>query len=312
MSRYEFDLLEQMASEPAQLESTIDYVQKHLEKFISRKDRVMICFPADRENSIGRIMERAVARIGASSLIWGPDYLWKSLLRQTFMNKTSVIIGPPLVILGLSKIARFSMTPLFIRHVITAGYPCMDWMIHAIEKQMDCQSWGCFGPGTGPLITGFSCEKSSGVHIRDDVYRIEIVDEQGNVLPEGEIGEVVVSSRSVPEIRFHSMERGRILTKACSCGCSFPRLVDLSAGKYVDPSLRGLGAELQSWASVLDCRLEKTINGLEIELIVFPGEKRPKLPSCARLIVRNWDPERDKPFSPSQQWKNDGVYEDYY
>lgn len=312
MSRIEFDLLEQMASEPAQLESTLAYVQQHLEKFISRKDRVMICFPADRETSIGRIMERAVARIGASSLIWGPDYLWKSLLRQAFMNKTSVIIGPPLIILGLSKIARFTMTPLYIRHVVTAGYPCMDWMINAIEKGMDCQSWGCFGPGTGPLITGFSCEKSSGVHIRDDAYRIEIADEQGNVLPEGQIGEVVLSNRADPHVRFHSMERGRVVTTACSCGCSSPRLVDLAPGKYVDPSLRGLGAELQSWASVLDCRLEKTINGLEIELIVFPGEKLPKLPSCARLIVRSWDPERDKPFSPSQQWKNDGVYEDYY
>lgn len=312
MSRYGFDQLEQMASEPVQLEKTIAYVQQYLEKFISRKDCVLICFPADQEASIGRIMERAVSKIGARSIIWGPDYLWKSLLRQAFVNRSSVIIGPPLVILGLSKIARFTMTPLYIRHVVTAGYPCLDWMIQAIEKGMDCRAWGCFGPGTGALVTGFSCGKSAGVHIREDEYRIEISDEHGNVLPEGELGEIVLSCIAHPDIRFHSMERGVLLTKPCGCGCTAPRLVNLAPGKYVDPSLLGLGAELQSWASVLDCRLEKTQNGLEIELIVFPGEKLPKLPSCARLIVRSWDPERDKPFLPSQQWKNDGVYQDYY
>lgn len=58
-----------------------------------------------------------------------------------------------------------------------------------------------------------------------------------------------------------------------------------------------LERELLRWTSILDCRVEKTAAGLELELVVFPGERLPKLPSCARLVVRNWDPDRDVPFA---------------
>jgi len=33
-----------------------------------------------------------------------------------------------------------------------------------------------------------------------------------------------------------------------------------------------------------------------LALICFPGEKLPKFPSCAKLQVRPWNPERDCPL----------------
>ena len=62
-----------------------------------------------------------------------------------------------------------------------------------------------------------------------------------------------------------------------------------------DPLLRA-GQEIMLWTSVLDCRIQKGESGLEIEIVVFPGEKLPMLPSCAKLSVRPWDPETDVPF----------------
>lgn len=79
-------------------------------------------------------------------------------------------------------------------------------------------------------------------------------------------------------------------------GCSAPRLVEISPGDTLDPDLLALGQELQSWNSILDCRLKKGQYGLEIELITFRGEKLPKLPSAARQIIRPWDPDHDEPF----------------
>ena len=57
-----------------------------------------------------------------------------------------------------------------------------------------------------------------------------------------------------------------------------------------------LGQQLQSWTSILDCRLNKGEYGLEIEIVTFPGEKLPKLPSAAKLVVRPWDSDTDEPF----------------
>ncbi len=312
MSIQEYEQLEKLASSDQMLESTVSYVASMLSRFMRRQERVLICFPNTSEASIGRIMQRAVDSIGAIPLMWGEDHRWKALLRQAFVTRASVIIAPPLLILGLTKIAKVTGTPLYIRNAVMAGYPCLDWMSKGIVRGLDCKTWTCFGPGTGALVTGFSCGHETAIHVRDDVYRVDIVDEDGNPLPDGQSGEIVVSPVQNPEIRYHTMEVGKLSHKECDCGNPSPVVLDREPGKYIDPSLRGLGAQLQAWSSILDCRLQKGECGLEIELLVFPGEKLPKLPSCAKLIVRSWDPERDAPFSPFRDWKNGGIYQDYY
>lgn len=57
-----------------------------------------------------------------------------------------------------------------------------------------------------------------------------------------------------------------------------------------------LEQELLSWTSILDCRLEKTEAGLELQIVAFSGERIPRLPSCARLVISEWNPEKDIPF----------------
>ena len=60
--------------------------------------------------------------------------------------------------------------------------------------------------------------------------------------------------------------------------------------------LSALWQELSGWNSVLDCRVSRESGGLNLELVVFPGLRLPKLPSCARLTVRNWNSQEDHPF----------------
>jgi hypothetical protein len=55
--------------------------------------------------------------------------------------------------------------------------------------------------------------------------------------------------------------------------------------------------------SILDCRLSNGESGLEIELIVLPGDKLPKLPSCAKRVIRPWDPEKDVPYWFLPHWR---------
>ena len=57
-----------------------------------------------------------------------------------------------------------------------------------------------------------------------------------------------------------------------------------------------LEGELLSWSSVLDYHSEQTESGMALELVVFPGESLPKVPSAAKLKVRPWNPEEDIPF----------------
>lgn len=72
----------------------------------------------------------------------------------------------------------------------------------------------------------------------------------------------------------------------------------------LDEAIEKLCSELRRWTTILDFRLEKMGAGLSLEMITFPGEKLPRLPSFARLVVRDWNPDRDCPFDIPIRWKN--------
>ena len=304
MDRSTYWKIAAMAAEPEAQEKTIEYLWEHLRHFIRKQERVLICFLEHKEGSISALMEQAVRRCGAEPVIWGPDHRWKTLLQQAFFSKATAIIGPPLILLGLAKLKKQSGTPLFIRRCITAAYPCLDWMIDGIVRGFDCELGGCITLGESAAVLGFACGHSWGVHLRQDTYGIDIVDEQGQVLPEGTVGEMVLYPRDDPSLRYPMGENARLLTETCKCGSSSPRLLELQPGKNQDYDLEEFRQYLQSWTSVLDCRVERSGNGLEIELVCFAGEKLPKLPPAAMRIVRPWNPKNDEPFWYAPTLKN--------
>ena len=290
-------------STPEAIQQSLEFLTRHMGAFLRPQEKILICFPDDGEGSIGDLLTRAARKLGAIPVPLDGDYRWKTMLKTSFSSRISAIAGPPLTILGLTKLSKATKTPLYFRHVITAGYPCLDWMIDGIRQGSDCQTWCCYGPGSGTVLVGISCGKSRGVHIRDDMFTIHIEDEKGNALPEGSIGDIVISPKSDPSIRFHTLERGRLDSSTCSCGQLSPRLFDFDYGWQVDEILRELWAELMSWTSILDCDLIRGENGLELEIVTFPREKLPRFPSCARQVVRPWDPERDSPFWFHRGWR---------
>ncbi len=276
-------------------EATVDYIAYHL-RFLRKREKALICFPEYSEDTIGGLMVRAVRKCGAEPVIWREDLRWKSLLRLAFSTRASTLIGAPLIILGLSKIARYNRVPLFVRNVVCAGYPSFDWMVDGIIKGLDCRAWGCFDVHMRNVVAGFSCSRSRGVHLREDVYGVEIVDALGNPLPDGERGNIVLFDRENPKLRHDMGDQGRIERVPCACGSKYCRIMDIGPGLSFDKDLLELGQYLQSWSSVLDCRLRKGPGGLEVEIVSLPGEKLPKLPSCAKLVLRPWNPEEDEPY----------------
>ena len=294
MNEIAYSRLVAMASEPEAQESSIRYLESQISTFLKKRERVLICFGTE-PGSFGSLVQQAVLRCGGIPVI-PEDMRWKTLMREAFFQRCSAIVGTPLLVLGLFKLAKRMQTPLYARNVVLAGYPSARWMIEGIRKGLDCDIYGCYEPGAGILVAGFSCDKRGSVHLRSDVYGVEIVEESGERAAPGELGEVVIFPVHMPEVRFYTGDFARLNHDLCSCGCNSPILFDFDTVRGVDPVLSMLGAELHQWTSVLDCRLSRTGYGLELEIVTFPGEKLPKLPSCAKLIVRNWNPEEDVPF----------------
>ncbi len=79
------------------------------------------------------------------------------------------------------------------------------------------------GPGVA-----FECEYQNGLHIWEDNYYVEIINpETGEVLPEGEEGELVLTTlkrEAMPLIRYRTGDLTRILNGECKCGRTHKRL----------------------------------------------------------------------------------------
>lgn len=296
MGREEYRRIVEWSLTPQAREASIRYLAEHLGKFLRKRERVLICFLEHKDGNLSWLMEQAALRCEAVPVIWGPDHRWKTLLQQAYYSHASAVIGPPLVLLGLTKLKKYHGIPLPVRRVVSAGYLCMDWMVEGIAQGLDCQVGGCFSLGESGAVAGFACGRSWGVHLRDDVYGVDTVDREGHALPTGEPGELVLYPVEAPELRCPMGDTGRVLTEPCACGSTTPRIVDFAPGGRVDTDLAKLGQYLHSWTSILDCRLTRGESGLEIEIVCFPGEKLPRLPEAAKLVIRPWNPKNDEPF----------------
>ena len=285
-----------LAQTPEAVEKTIAYLQEKMGLFLKKKERVLILFTR-QENTACRILEQAILGCECEPLWMGEDRRWMTMLRTAFTSRSSCLVGTPLLLLGLSKLAKHMATPLNVKNVLMAGYPTTPWMVEGVRKNLDCMAWGCFDPWDSALISGFTCQQLDGIHIRTSEYGVEIEDEDGTLLPEGESGRVILHPNADPSLRLAVGDRGRLDAAECSCGNPEPKLVDMDVIKQANEELSELGERLHHWSSILDCRLERTEFGMELELVVFPGEKLPQLPTVAKQIIRPFDPEEDEPFA---------------
>ena len=294
MEQHGYRKLAALAQTPEAVEQSIAYLYDRLRRFLRKRERVLILFDKHANDNC-KILEEALRRCECIPMWIGGDRRWVTLLKTAFTSRCTCLVGSPLTLLGLSKLAKYMDTPLYVKNVLMAGYPTTKWLVNGVCQGLDCMAWGCFDPGPGSMISGFTCSQLDGVHIRETIFGVDIVDEQDHVLPRGEFGRVVLYLKEDPSVRFAVGDVGRIETAACSCGSTSSKIIDMDVVKD-NPALSDLGESLHLWSSILDCRMEKTEYGLELEMVVFPGEKLPKLPTAAKLVVRPFNPETDEPF----------------
>ena len=88
----------------------------------------------------------------------------------------------------------------------------------------------------GPGVAG-ECTCKCGMHINEDLFYCEIVDpETGEPLPDGELGELVITplkKQALPLLRYRTHDRTRIFREPCACGRTTARMQKI-AGRSDD------------------------------------------------------------------------------
>ena len=98
-----------------------------------------------------------------------------------------------------------------------------------IEEKLGIKAYDIYGLTeiTGPGVA-FECEAQTGMHINEDHFIAEIIDpETGEVLPEGEKGELVFTSitkEAFPLLRYRTRDICILTREKCSCGRTFVKM----------------------------------------------------------------------------------------
>ncbi|EOS45689.1 phenylacetate-CoA ligase [Lachnospiraceae bacterium MD335] len=112
---------------------------------------------------------------------------------------------------------------------IFGAEPWTEEMRKSIEESLGIKAYDIYGLTeiSGPGVS-FECEEQQGMHIQEDHFIAEIINpDTGEVLPEGEIGELVftcITKKAFPLLRYRTRDLCYLTRKPCSCGRTHIRM----------------------------------------------------------------------------------------
>ena len=128
------------------------------------------------------------------------------------------------------------------------------------------------------------CDAGAGGHLHDEMLHVEILDDAGQALPDGEVGEVVATTfgvEAMPLIRYRTGDCAALLRAACACGRTTPRLGPIVGRK--NQKLKFKGASL--FPSTLQAVLEEA-EGVEAFVIVARTESELVRGTASAALLR--------------------------
>ena len=169
-------------------------------------------------------------KIGAAVIPMSSGNSEKQLMLMQDFGST-ILVATPTYALYLSEMARdMGITDkLKLRIGLFGAEGCTNEMRAKIEENFNILATDNYGMSelTGPGVAG-ECHLRCGLHVAEDHFIPEIIDPKtGEVLPEGESGELVVttlSKEALPVIRYRTGDISKLNYEPCACGRTHVRM----------------------------------------------------------------------------------------
>ena len=205
---------------------------------ITNKDRIQIT-PAYGLWTAGIGFQLGAEKLGAMTVPMGPGNTDKQLQMMMDLKTTVLTATSSYALLLAEEINKRGLRDKI--HLKKGVFGSERWskkMREYIRNELGVELYDIYGLTEiyGPGI-GITCEKEQGIHYWDDYVYIEIINpETGEPVPDGETGEIVITTlvkEGAPLLRFRTHDLSRIIPEKCSCGRSYPRL-DTIGGRSDD------------------------------------------------------------------------------
>ena len=198
-------------------EQTIGLFTAGISEMLAAGEKCFIAFPFTGPFGLGDLIAQAVERLGGIPIRAGFGQTFGEMLDLLKETQPETYIGFPVTLLSL---ARLYGKDFPVKRALVSGDACPAGVMEELEKALGSKLYPHYGSRECGLGGAVTCPAFAGMHLRENHIIPEIIDEQGNVLPDGEYGELVITtigSDAMPLIRYRTGDYTRLLPQ-CPCG----------------------------------------------------------------------------------------------
>jgi phenylacetate-CoA ligase len=229
------------------------------------------CFIAGLAYWLGlRELGCAVARVGPAS----PMLVLEMIER---VQPTAIVAVPSFlrVVAEKARETGFDLKSCPVKKAICIGEPVRDQALALnASGRTIAAAWGARVYSTyGVTEFGNSlceCDAGAGGHLHTDQLHLEVLDDEGQAVADGEVGEVVGTTfgvEAMPLIRYRTGDCAALYRGPCACGRATPRIGPIVGRKH--QKLKFKGASL--FPSTLQAVLEQA-EGVDAFVIIARAE----------------------------------------
>ena len=205
---------------------------------VTKKDRVHIT-PGYGLWTAGIGFQAGAEKLGAMVIPMGPGNTDKQLQMMIDLESTVLTATSSYALLLAEEIDKRGLKDkIHLKKGVFGSERWSEKKRKYIKEKLGIELYDIYGLTEiyGPGI-GISCDAQNGMHYWDDYVYIVIIDPKtGKTLPDGEEGEIVITTlvkEGAPLIRFRTHDISRIIPGECPCGRKHPRL-DIIKGRSDD------------------------------------------------------------------------------
>ncbi len=183
--------------------------------------------------------QAGVEKLGAMAIPMGPGNTDKQIKMMMDLKSTVLCATSSYALLLAEEIAKRGVADkIHLKKGIIGSERWGEKMRKRIANELGVELYDIYGLTEvyGPGI-GISCEHKCGMHYFDDYVYFEIVNPKtGEIVPDGEIGELVITTlkkQGAPLIRYRTHDLTRFIPGECACGRKYPR-IDVILGRTDD------------------------------------------------------------------------------
>jgi phenylacetate-CoA ligase len=244
---------------------------------LTPRDTVLVAVAMDRCFMAGLAYWLGLRELGCASIRTGPSSPMHVLQMIERLQPTAIVAVPSFLRLIADKAqeTRFDLKTSSVNKCICIGEPIREPALtlnasgRAIEAAWGARVYSTYGV-TEVANSLCECDAGAGGHLHSEQLHLEVLDDHGQPLADGEVGEVVATTfgvQAMPVIRYRTGDCAALFRAPCACGRSTPRLGPIMGRK--NQSLKFKGTSL--FPSTLQAVLEEA-KGVEAFVIVARAE----------------------------------------